>query len=118
MSGELLYHITTEQEWRAAEARGEYLPKGYIADGFIHASFYRQLKQTADLFFAAHSKVIVLEIDADLLGCVVKVENTTGGTELFPHLYGELPVAAVTGTFLIENDERKGFVIPPAAGIG
>jgi uncharacterized protein (DUF952 family) len=115
MSQELLYHITTEQQWQDAKGSGEYLPKEYIADGFVHASFYRQLKQTADFFFSSFARVVVLEIDQQLLDCEVIVENTTGGSELFPHIYGKLPEEAVIRTFVIENDEEKGFVIPPPA---
>ncbi len=40
--------------------------------------------------------LVVLELDPSRLDAPLKYENTVGGTELFPHLYGALNLAAVT----------------------
>jgi uncharacterized protein (DUF952 family) len=108
---DFIYHMTTEEKW-AAVSGPNFIPDDYIAEGFIHASFYHQLKQVADFIFHAHDKLLVLEIDPSVLTCEVKVENTMGGPDDFPHIYGHLPVEAVTKTFLISNS-GEGFVIPP-----
>jgi len=108
---EYIYHITTDAKWRDAEDSGEYLPMELMADGFIHASYYNQLKQVLDFLFTSYDSVLVLEIDPLYLHCEVKVENTTGGKELFPHIYGTLPSTAVIRTFHLKQDSR-GFVIP------
>jgi uncharacterized protein (DUF952 family) len=39
---------------------------------------------------------VVFEIDPALLSCKVIDENLEGGIELFPHIYGRLPMSAVT----------------------
>ncbi len=108
----LIYHITTDDAWANAQSAGEYMPNEYWADGFIHASYYWQLKQVADFIFSHHNKMLVLEIDTDLLDCEIKVENTTGGEELFPHIYGVLPTEVVAKTFYIENGQ-DGYEVPP-----
>jgi uncharacterized protein (DUF952 family) len=40
-------------------------------------------------------ELVVLEIDTDRIDADVRVENLDGGEELFPHIYGAVPVAAV-----------------------
>jgi uncharacterized protein (DUF952 family) len=45
--------------------------------------------------FGGVPRLMLLEIDLDRAGVEVRWENLEGGTELFPHLYGPLAVAAV-----------------------
>jgi uncharacterized protein (DUF952 family) len=42
------------------------------------------------------------------LSCEVIDENLEGGAELFPHIYGRLPMSAIVGThdFPCRNDGR------------
>ena len=66
-----------------------------VRDGFIHFSTRDQLHATIERHFAGESDLVVLEVDADRLGESLKWEPSRGGA-LFPHLYAELPLAAVT----------------------
>jgi uncharacterized protein (DUF952 family) len=90
-----LFHITTRAEAIAAHAAGEYTPAAFVREGFIHCSFDRQVAATAERFFHGRSDLVLLEIDAALLTSPVVVENLEGGAELYPHIYGPLPMAAV-----------------------
>jgi uncharacterized protein (DUF952 family) len=38
---------------------------------------------------------MLLVIDPSLVPVEIRLENTEGGDDLFPHIYGELPLAAV-----------------------
>ena len=38
---------------------------------------------------------MLLVIDPSLVPGEIRLENTEGGDDLFPHIYGELPLAAV-----------------------
>lgn len=51
------------------------------------------------------SDLLLLEIDSRKLPetSVVKVEDTVGGGELFPHVYGIIPLDAITGVEEIEQ---------------
>jgi uncharacterized protein (DUF952 family) len=40
---------------------------------------------------------VLLEIDPSRLSCRIVDENLEGGVELFPHVYGRLPMSAVVG---------------------
>lgn len=90
-----LYHITSEDEARQAAASGEYTAKGFAAEGFIHCSYKHQVPGTLDRIFKGRTDLVVFEIDPAKLPCKVVDENLEGGAELFPHIYGPLPMSAV-----------------------
>ncbi|MDA1090069.1 MAG: DUF952 domain-containing protein [Proteobacteria bacterium] len=96
-SGQSIYHMCTEAEWQAAEQRGVYAGSSQdAADGFIHFSTQNQVVVSAAKHRAGQSGLVLLSVDPGLLGDALKWEPSRGGA-LFPHLYGPLPVAAVTG---------------------
>jgi uncharacterized protein (DUF952 family) len=90
-----IYKICTAAEWRLAEQAGAY--GGSAADhndGFIHFSTAEQAAETAAKWFAGQRDLVLVAVDTETLGDRLKWERSRGGA-LFPHLYGELPVAAV-----------------------
>ena len=95
---ELLFHIARRRDWEAALRVGAYristLDRTLEQEGFIHLSFARQVRGVADRFYAdVDDQLVLLSIDPTKLTAPVVTEPV--GTEEFPHLYGELPVAAV-----------------------
>jgi uncharacterized protein (DUF952 family) len=95
VSVDRLFHITTRAEIDAARTAGEYRPGGFAREGFIHCSYGPQVEATAARHFAGLTGLVLLEIDREALLCGVVDENLSGGDELFPHVYGPLPLAAV-----------------------
>ncbi len=91
----MLLHITTEDAWKAAAARGRYEAQSLIDEGFIHCSTVQQVTATANRFYAGREDLVLLSIDPDRLSAEVVFENTMGGEELFPHVYGPIELAAV-----------------------
>lgn len=91
----VIYHITSARESREAARSGIYTPEAFGAEGFIHCSYPRQLLVVANRRFAGRSDLVLLEIDRARLTCSVVDENLEGGTDLFPHIYGALPMTAV-----------------------
>lgn len=89
-----LFHITTRQAWEAAQQAGVYRAPSLDTEGFIHLSTDRQWPGTANRFFRGQVGLLLLELDAERLGSPVRFEAADGDS--FPHLYGALPVAAVT----------------------
>ncbi len=91
----LIYHMCRREEWRLAEAAGAYPGSSQdIADGYIHFSTAEQVAASADKHRAGQDGLVLLTADADRLGNAIKWEPARGG-QLFPHLYGSLPVSAV-----------------------
>jgi uncharacterized protein (DUF952 family) len=93
-----IFHITSRTEAIDATRVGEYVPEAFEADGFIHSSYAHQLTRVADRHFRGGTDLVVLEIDPTALSCRVIDENLEGGAELFPHIYGRLPMSAVVRT--------------------
>ncbi len=91
----LIYKICSREKWAEAEAKGlfEGAPVD-LADGFIHFSTATQVKETATRHFAEVSDLVLAAIDVDMLGNKLRFEPSRGG-DLFPHLYGKLPMTAV-----------------------
>jgi uncharacterized protein (DUF952 family) len=90
-----IYHITSKKDWAKAYKNGVYLPVNYEKDGFIHCSKKKQVLQSANKHFTGQNGLIVLKIDQAQVPSKVIEENLEGGKELFPHIYGPIPVTAV-----------------------
>lgn len=89
------WKIADRQDWDQALADGAYAGSDVDrADGFIHLSAADQLAGTAARHFAGRDGLVLLAVDLSHLEAV-RWEPSRGGA-LFPHLYADLPVAAVT----------------------
>lgn len=104
-----LWHLAEVEHWEAALRSGHYdrSTRGATLQevGFIHASYPDQLPGVARLLYARGADpLVVLEIDPRALadaGVPVRIEPADPddpASPLFPHLYGALPVTAVTRT--------------------
>ena len=92
---DVAYKIVATEEWRAALAEGVYAGSAAdLADGYIHMSTEAQLAETARRHYAGRDDLMLLTVDLTALGDDLVWEPSRGG-QLFPHLYGALPVGAV-----------------------
>lgn len=99
-----IFHITTRDAWERALAAGTYTTPTLDAEGFIHCSHPHQLARVARERFRGQQNLVLLEIDPARVGPEIKHENTEGGTELFPHIYGPLDRDAVTRALPFDPD--------------
>ena len=97
-----LYHLALEDDWREALRQGVYTrsTRGMsLAEvGFIHASRSQQVEPTWRRFYADGPALRLLRIDPERLAAAaipVRDEPAPGSDELFPHIYGALPIDAV-----------------------
>ena len=91
-----IYHMCRRAEWTTAKSRGRYDGSSQdVADGFIHFSTAGQVVETAAKHFAGQEGLLLVRVHAEKLGDALKWEASRGGA-LFPHLYGALPLDAVT----------------------
>ena len=85
----MLFHLTSRESWRHAVAAGEYTTPG----PFIHLSTEAQWPITRARFFADAQDLVLLVIDPERVRAEIRYEPADH--DLFPHLYGCLPIAAV-----------------------
>ena len=97
---EPIFHIALPDDWAAAFTFGEYAvsTRGMSLDevGFIHCSTQAQIEATANRFYGDLSELVLLTIDPVMVPSDILWEPPAPGVEeLFPHIYGTLPIAAV-----------------------
>lgn len=91
----MIYHIVSAESWQSAQAAGVYSAESLTTEGFIHFSTRAQVIATANRYYHGHSDLLLLAVDVAALRADLVYENTTGGSEPFPHLYGPLNLDAV-----------------------
>ncbi len=90
-----IYHMCRRDEWQAAQAKGLYGGSSQdAADGFIHFSTSAQVVAAAARHRAGQAGLVLLAVDAERVGAALRWEAAQSG-QLFPHLYGALPLDAV-----------------------
>lgn len=87
-------------------------PPGLTRDvGFVHLSAPEQVHLPANRLYAGRTDLVLLMIDPSKLTDPVRWEPgvlTDPESMLFPHLYGPLPVAAVTSvTSYLPGDDGR-----------
>jgi len=102
-----LVHICRSEEWTRACSEGRYLPPSSAEAGFVHLSTPAQAHLPANRLFTGRRDLILLHIDTRLVDAPIRWEPGVPGDPegmLFPHLYGPLPLEAVTAV----TDFRPG----------
>jgi uncharacterized protein (DUF952 family) len=89
-----IFHLTTPAEWAEAQERGEVVPAGFSAEGFVHCSVSEQLASTIERHFAGHDELVLLRLDRDAIAEDVRWEEGRPGI-LFPHVYRPLHLTDV-----------------------
>jgi uncharacterized protein (DUF952 family) len=91
-----IYKICPASAWREAERRGAFRGSADdLRDGYIHLCTASQVAETAKKHFFGQTGLFLIAVDADALGDELRWEPSRDD-ELFPHLYGELDLGAVT----------------------
>lgn len=99
-----LYHLALRQDWQTARGAENYRistrGRSLQEVGFVHLSQAHQVEATAGRFYGdvPDGELLLLHIDPEHLraeGLEVRLEPAPGSGELFPHLYGPLPLQAV-----------------------
>ncbi len=95
MPDPVAYKVMTTDERESLRSRGSFHGSpADVADGFIHLSSGAQLAATVEKHFGGQTGLFLATVDLAKLGDAVRWEPSRGG-QLFPHLYGTLPAAAV-----------------------
>ena len=93
MPAMMIYKIVPAALWREAELAGVFAGSPVDErDGFMHFSTAEQLAETARKHFSGQDDLLLVAVDANQVE--LRWEPSRGG-QLFPHLYGVLPLSAV-----------------------
>ena len=109
-----IFHIAYKRDWLAAQEAGVYRistrDRSLDDEGFIHCSDADQVARIANgAYTDVAEPLVVLVIASERLDAEVRYETLDGGTELFPHIYGELPIQSVTSIRDLQRDSAGTF---------
>jgi ribosomal-protein-serine acetyltransferase len=116
----MIYHITSEVEWRVAKREGQYVAPSLQTEGFIHLSKLKQVTKVANGFYAGQKNLVLLCVDPKRLQVPLKFEPPAANIhadheeegEVFPHLYGPLDSQAVIRVFEFPANGDGNFPLP------
>jgi len=110
---DIVYKIVDAELWRAAQDAGIFTGAPVdTQDGFIHFSTASQVQETAARHFRGVDNLLLVAVAGEGLG--LKWERSRGG-DLFPHLYGDLPLTAVLWVARLPLGPDGQHVFPPLA---
>jgi uncharacterized protein (DUF952 family) len=112
MADRIVYKIMSSPELEQMQRDGLFRGSpADIADGFIHLSCGPQLAATWDKHFGGVSGLVLAAVDLSRLGDSVRWEPSRGG-QLFPHIYGVLPMDAVVSAVPLERASDGAVKLP------
>ncbi len=115
----IIYHISHPAASAEAQAQGSYTADSLASEGFIHCSTPAQIVDTANRYYPGQRGLLLRAIDSPRVTAEVRYENTTGGRELYPHIYGPLNLDAVTAALPFEPGPDGRFThLPEGAPAG
>ncbi len=92
-----LYHLLP----RGTDLGEAYAPASLASEGFVHASYRDDVRESARLYFPANAALEVLRIDPRRLPARVVAEPTPRGP--MPHVHGAIPRDAVTSVLALDE---------------
>jgi len=117
----MIYHITAQHAWQAAQANGAYQADSLATQGFIHLSNREQVLRVANAIYPGQAGLVLLCVEPTRLHAPLKYEppDTTIPAEhyqgeLFPHLYGALNLDAVLQAVDFPPQSDGHFTLPDA----
>jgi uncharacterized protein (DUF952 family) len=103
MVDRIVYKIMSAAELKQMQRDGEFAGSpADTADGYIHLSCGSQLAATLDRHYSGVDGLMLVAVDLSRLGDTVRWEPARGG-QMFPHIYGRLPIAAVVSVAPVER---------------
>lgn len=99
----MIYHVSQAKSWNSQRDSPSYEDESLKNESFIHASEAEQIEGVLSRYFQGQKDLVILMIDALLLGSPVKYEASPLTGELFPHIYGPINKSSIIGIMPIQS---------------
>ena len=94
----MIYHITTKQQWQAAQQIGFFEEPSLQTEGFIHNCTEAQVPAVLERYYKGKSALMLLHIEEEKLTAELRYELAPSVNEIFPHIFGSINLDAVVKT--------------------
>jgi uncharacterized protein (DUF952 family) len=111
----MIYRIADTRDWEAAQAAGYFASADLAIEGFIHCCTAQQIASVANRYYQGQQGLLVLEIDETRVHVPLRWEDLTNAGQSFPHVYGRIPLAAVTRCLTLQPGVDGRFSSPSIA---
>jgi len=98
-----IYHLANPGDFERLQQQGSFSAESLLTEGFIHCCTSTQLPGVIQRYYIDASSLVLLHINAERLNVELVYENTVGGTELFPHVYGAINAEAIIHSVAIDQ---------------
>ena len=107
-----IFHIVRSVDNANRDRDQNYRCPSLESEGFIHCCDQHQLKGVVARYYSDIDDVQLMILDVDKLDAPLILENTVGGAELFPHIYGPINASCILEIvpFGINSNERMGLL--------
>ena len=110
MNTDLLFHLTSKEEWKAYSKEGYINPESLTTEGFIHTSTGEQVEETANRIFKGREDMLLLVIDPLRIQEPIKHEKAENG-EVYPHIYGKISLDAIIDKLTLMPAKNGNFSV-------
>jgi uncharacterized protein (DUF952 family) len=91
----LIFHITTNAQWKASQNSAEYRTEALKEEGFIHCCEESQVAGVRSRYYSNQKELVRLTIDTQKLTSALIYDWSPSLEDTFPHIYGPINVDAV-----------------------
>jgi len=114
----MILHGCARPDWEAAVAAGAYAGDTLDTEGFVHCSDPGTVHLPLTALFRGRTDLVLLVIDPAVVGSPVRWEPgdpaDPAGSAWFPHVFGPIPVGAVTAVHPLVPELDGSFRLPAA----
>jgi len=108
----IITHITSQENWKKAREKGNYINKSLEDEGFIHCSTLEQVPGVANALFKGVNGLVLLYINERKLESGVIYEDLYDTGIRFPHVYGPINLEAVERVRAFQPGPDGQFELP------
>ena len=109
-----IFHIANPNSLSILLTQGSFDADSLATEGFIHCSTHEEVIATANRRFNEAANLLLWELDQNKIQAPVVFENTSGGSILYPHIYGSIPLSALVRVYHFNQDASGNFLFPTA----
>ena len=109
----IILHCMAKSAWENVRTLPRFGEASVAAEGFVHCSSIESFWRVAPNFRNETAELVLLLIDTDRVHAEIRWEDFDHCGRTYPHVYGAIPVTAVTGVLPFLRDKNGNWCKNP-----